>query len=383
MSLVDTDKGRNWGISERTIAEILTPFVHQESLPKEITLPQFSHSIALTANYTLDTDLQNKARQILEKHNPDYGVFVAISPESGEILAMVDSTRAGQNQENFSLINTFPAASISKIITAVAAVNEQKANGTTVIPFNGKTTSLYKKNVFNHKKNKWTREFSLNESFAKSVNTIFGRLGAVTLGGETMLDYAHRLGFNGRFASDFSFNNGVVELDTMDPWQVAEMASGYTTNNTLSPLHGAVLAATAVNGGKLVAPVIVDSLIDPHGIPIYIYDKPGISEAMSESSSQQLHKMMQSTVRIGSARRYFRGFNKGDMSDVKVGGKTGSLTGFKPKGKYDWFVGFGEKGDDKIAFAVLCINKEKWYVKSATLAREVLEYYFASPTTSS
>jgi beta-lactamase class D len=91
--------------------------------------------------------------------------------------------------------------------------------------------------------------------------------------------------------------------------------------------------------------------------------------------------MMQSTISIGSARKSFRGFHKNHLQNVTIGGKTGSLTGFKPKGKYDWFVGFGEQGDRKIAFAMLCINKEKWYVKSTRFAREVLEFYFRPSTT--
>ena len=62
-----------------------------------------------------------------------------------------------------------------------------------------------------------------------------------------------------------------------------------------------------------------------------------------------------------------------------MGGKTGSLTGSNPQGRYDWFAGFAERGDRRIAYAALCINKEKWYVKSARLSRELLEYYFQPP----
>ena len=172
-----------------------------------------------------------------------------------------------------------------------------------------------------------------------------------------------------------------MELDPEDDWQIAEMASGYTTRNTLSPLHGAVLAATAVNGGNLVAPVIVESLTGPYGIPIYVHEQPGMTRAMDEKSAEQLKVMMQETVRKGSARKAFRKFFRNEYEDVQAGGKTGSLTGFKPKGRYDWFVGFGQRGDRKLAYAMLCINKEKWYVKSSRFAREMLEYYFDQPST--
>ena len=373
----DTEAGRKPNLPTPIIAETLTPFVHSETLPDRITIPEVSDSTLLKATYTLDPGLQDEVRQLLAKYNPDYGVVVAIEPDSGRILAMADSTRAGENHQNLSLVNSFPAASISKIITAVAAVNENKLTGSTLVSYNGKSTSLYKKNVFRHKNNKWTRTLSFDRAFANSVNTIFGRVGAVTVGGDTMLDYAYRLGFNGQFDSDFTFDNGHIELDPDDQWQVAEMASGYTDRNTLSVLHGATLAATAVNNGNLVVPVIVDSLTGENGIPVYVHEKPALTPVMSESAAEQVKKMMQSTVRVGSARRSFRKLNRSVLKDVAIGGKTGSLTGHKPKGKYDWFVGFGERDDRRIAFAVLCINKEKWYVKSSWLARRMLEYYFS------
>jgi len=375
-SVSRTDCGESWGISEQIISSIITPAVFEKNLPQKIKIPDFQIAGPLTVNYSLDYELEQEAKRLFEKYNPDYGVFVALNPDNGRVLAMVDSTRDGLNHGNLSLVNTFPAASISKIITAVAAVEEGHANENTVIPFNGKSTSLYKKNVFKHKNNRWTRKLTLRESFAKSINTIFGRLGAVNLGGEKMFDYARKLGFNASFASDFSFNNGYIELNVGDPWEVAEMASGYTRRNTLSPIHAATIAATAVNGGKLVAPVLISSLVGPYGIPVYRHEQSASTQVMSENTAHQLSRMMQETVKKGSARKSFKWFHRGELTDVKVGGKTGSLTGFKPKGKYDWFVGFATHKGEKIAYAVLCINKEKWYVKSSQFARQMLEFYF-------
>ncbi|MYB33759.1 MAG: hypothetical protein F4X92_01225, partial [Gammaproteobacteria bacterium] len=309
----------------------------------------------------------------------DYGVFAAIDPDNGHVLAMAESRRDGLNGEVFTVKNTFPGASIYKIVTAVAAVNEGLASESTVIPFNGKGTSFYKKHVFNHKDGKWTRKYTLNESFAKSVNSVFGRLGAVHLEADIMLQYVHKLGFNQRFASDFAFEGGRVNIDPEDAWQVAELASGYTRKNTLSPMHGAVLGALAVNDGHLLAPVIVKSLTDSSGIPIYINEKPNKTAVIQADTAKQLKSMMESTVRIGSAKRSFGRLKGKNYKDLVVGGKTGSLTGTEPKGRYDWFVGFADNGDRKIAYAMLCINKEKWYVKSARFVRDILHYYYQSP----
>ena len=379
INLAGTGDGRYFSISPDSISEQISNAVVRREFPASARISGAGIDADLRLYFTLDMDLQREAERLLQKHNPDYAVFVALDPDTGRVLAMADSSRAPLPEESLVLRNTFPAASVSKLVTAVSALDQGVVDVNTVIPFNGKTTSLYKKNVFRHKDNKWTRKPTFRESFAKSNNTVFGRVGAVSLGGEQLLDYFHRLGFNARFTSDFRFPNGIVELDTSDDWQVAESASGYTRRNTLSPMHAATLAATAVNGGKMIAPALVDRVTGPQGIPLYVYEDPAVSPAMQKETADKLKQLMTATVTMGSARRAFRGFHRKAFRDVVVGGKTGSLTGTNPPGRYDWFVGFAERGNRKIAFATLCINKEKWYVRSTRLSRELLEFFFRPP----
>ena len=85
---------------------------------------------------------------------------------------------------------------------------------------------------------------------------------------------------------------------------------------------------------------------------------------------------MRETITDGTSKRSFRGFFRGPLWDVDVGGKTGSLTGQKPKGKYDWFVGYAKRGNKKLAFASLTINKDHWKIKSSQVARFAIENYF-------
>jgi beta-lactamase class D len=74
----------------------------------------------------------------------------------------------------------------------------------------------------------------------------------------------------------------------------------------------------------------------------------------------------------------FRSFLRQNGNPIEVGGKTGSLTGTSPQGKYDWFVGYAKSPSGKrIAFASLAIHGEFWRVKAAMLARQAIEHYFA------
>ena len=49
------------------------------------------------------------------------------------------------------------------------------------------------------------------------------------------------------------------------------------------------------------------------------------------------------------------------------------------RGKYDWFIGFAETAEKKIAIAVLTVHGKLWWVKSSMLARQMVEKIFREP----
>lgn len=364
-------------VTKADLRAILSEPLRLGALPSHLQL----NDQVLAVKYTLDSSLQEWAMQRLQRYNPDYGVFVAIEPDTGEILALATNRRDQQPSADLALRATYPAASTFKIITAAAAIEEGLAKTATVYAFNGKSTSLYKHQVFQTKQNKWTRRMSLKTAFAKSANPIFGRIGAKVLGAETLLDYAQRFGYNAQFISDIEFDNGQMEIDLNDPWQAAEAASGYTRRNTLSPIHGAVIAATIANGGKLVSPHIVKTVSNDKEKILYAAKGSPSIDILSQSSASAMQNLMQATISQGTGKKSFQSFTRKN-TQLTLGGKSGHLRGESPKGSYDWFIGYGQQGERKIAYAMLCINKEKWYVKSSRFAREAMAYYF-SPKSSS
>ena len=370
-----------WGIDRALLRTTLGEPVAQNEYPKTIRVAhdQIEYEAAIT--YTLDADLQKAVDEIFAQYGPDYGVFVALDPDTGEILALANHRRnQGELNENLAIAATYPGASVFKVVTAAAAMDLGKATPKTVIPFNGKTTSLYRKNVLHHKNTQWTRRYPLTTSFAKSVNTVFARLGIFTVGGEPLKTYSSAFGFNQTWDSDFALAPSVFVIDANDPWSIAEAASGYTRNTTLSPVHGAMLAAVAVNGGQLVRPTLVKKITAEDGLSVYVHE-PENEPVVSDKTASDLRTLMQETVASGSARDSFKKFFRGDMADVEVGGKTGSLTGENPPGRYDWFIGYAQKDRRKIAFAAMCINEEFWYVKSAYVARKAIQHFFSRPNT--
>lgn len=329
----------------------------------------------VTAEYTIRPDLQVYLGDLYERYGPDYAAFFAMDADTGAVIAYSDFVRHPEDDVHghLALHALFPAASVFKMVTAAAALDQNFVKTDTVIPYNGKSTSLYKKQVLNHKDTKWTRRPTLTKAFGTSVNTVFARLGVFELGAESLNEYAHRFAFN-RYdiLTDLPIDLGRSEIED-DEWVLAEVASGWTDRNTLSPAHGAMLASAVGSDGRIAIPYTVERLTNEYGWPVYVGEPRHLTVAIEPETVEEMRTLMQETVRRGSARRHFRGF---DREDVEVGGKTGSLTGSRPRGRNEWFVGYARRGDDRIAFASLTVSKEKWRVKPAYVARKFLEEYF-------
>lgn len=342
-----------------------------ETAPQKQTVPAI-------LEYSFDARLQETMEALFKNYRPDYGAFVAMDAETGRVLSMVSYSAHKDFKGNLALRATFPAASVFKMVTAAAAIETHRLSPDSLIAFNGANHTLYRSNILRDKVNRWTRSISLKSAFAQSINTVFGKLGAYTVGPEELKNYADRFGFNRRIASDLPLEQGRAPIPD-DPWGLAETASGYTRENTMSPLQGALMAAAVVNGGTMMEPYFVRSVYSRDGKELYRAQPRMSAQAINAGTADEIRMLMHETVVRGTSRGAFRGFFKREFTNLKVGGKTGSLTGTSPKGKYDWFVGYGDDGFRRVAVAALTIHERLWRVKSSYLARRALETTFSRP----
>ncbi|MBS1269101.1 MAG: Penicillin-binding protein 2B [Gammaproteobacteria bacterium] len=366
------------GVDTRIVRVALKDAMIREQFPDRFRIKSRDQWVEVNAEYTIRPKLQEYLDDIYQRWKPDYAAFFAMDAVTGSVLAYADFVRHAEDDVygHLALNALFPAASVFKIITAAAALDTDTVRPDSILPYNGKSTSLYKKQVLHHKDHKWTRRPTLKKAFATSVNTVFARLGVYELGADAMNEYAQRFAFNRHdLLTDIPIDLGVSNIED-EQWVLAEVASGYTERNTLSPVHGAMLASAIANDGRIAVPYGVKRLTNSYGWPLYVNEPRHLTEAIGADTVEQMRVLMQETVRRGSARRFFRGFFKG--RDIEVGGKTGSLSGDHPKGRNEWFVGYARRGDERIAFASLTVSKKKWRVKPARVARKFAEKYFAS-----
>jgi cell division protein FtsI/penicillin-binding protein 2 len=379
------------GLTKTRLAQAIADRVKMANFPERVEIPielgpkgmqpekPGATTVPVQVRYAFDPELQETMEGLFHSYKPDYGAFVAMDAATGRILSMVSYTQDDAEQgENLALRSTFPSASVFKVVTAAAAIETNRLSADSVIAFNGRNHTLYKSNVMSVKETKWTRYMTLKEAFARSVNTVFGRIGAFTVGPQELRQYASRFGFNREVAGDLPVQPSKATIPD-DPWGLAESASGFTRDNTMSPLQGALIAASIANDGVMMEPFVIDSVATLGGETLYLAQPKVVNPVVDPATAAEIRKLMQVTVHSGTASHSFRGFFRRELAELDVGGKTGSLTGDDPKGRDDWFIGFADDGHRKIAIAALTVHKKLWRVKSSYLARRAIETLYRDP----
>jgi peptidoglycan glycosyltransferase len=360
-----------------TLASTLEPFVRQNQYPERFDLSLEPKDIHVHAAYTIRSDIQNHMQRLFERYRPDYGAFAAIDAKTGRVLALFDYQKNRDLPENLALSATVPAASIFKVITAAALFESGQLHSDSVIAFNGSNHSLYRRNVKAFQENRWSRRVSVEKAFAKSINTVFGKMGLMLQDPTELVETAERFYFNQDIETDLPFETGNTRVP-QDSWEMAELASGFNRVNTLSPLQGALMGASIINGGWMMKPYVVQTLYSEAGSHVYSGQTEALGQIGRPETTEELRKLFRATVMEGTSRRFFRKLSSSEKALVEVGGKTGSLTGNRPRGKTDWFVGYVQTPQESIGFAVLSVHKEFWTVKSSELARQFTSWLLRS-----
>ncbi|MFQ5580460.1 MAG: penicillin-binding transpeptidase domain-containing protein [Nitrospiria bacterium] len=330
----------------------------------------------VTAVYTIDPIIQKTTEKFLKKYKVPYGVFVAINPKTGKVLSMSEHSSRDPRAKDLALRATYPAASIFKLVTASAAIEEKKALPGTEIAYQRDVNRLRPKYLNDNPKRDRLKA-SLSTALAKSNNVVFAKVALRWLNVPTLLDYGERFGFNRpiSFEKPLQMSPMIIEESEMG---LARAAAGFGKVG-LSPLHAALIGAAIANDGVMMSPCMIDSVLGPEGEKLYDCIPKELTRSISSETASYIQEMMARTVARGTVRKVFRRRRRGrDLRGISIGGKTGSLRGKNPKGRYSWFIGMAPLEDPEIAFAAMVVNDPIWHIRAPELAKTGLSAYFKS-----
>ncbi len=360
-------------LGKEDIRDLLVGHSAQEILDGPFEVPFGERRLRVEP--TIDADLQDYLQGQLYRRTSRYVAIVVMDALQGQVLAMINFAREGHAPIP-CLTSDFPAASVFKIVTAAAAIEQCGYSSQTPLVFNGASHTLYKSQLKNVR-NRYTRHTTLEKAFAGSVNPVFGKIGQHCLGREKLQRYADRFGFNQTMAFELELPPSRTQI-TDEPYQWAEIGSGFNQETVISPLYGAILGAVAPAEGRLVEPAIIRRVSDPNGADLY-RAHPASTQAVSAATARELGRLMRRTVSHGTARKIFRRMNRDKvLSRLTIGGKTGSIDTPDHGARYDWFVGFADGPDraDAIAVAVLVAHEKFIGRRAGEYARRAMREHF-------
>ncbi|MCC6645627.1 MAG: penicillin-binding protein [Polyangiaceae bacterium] len=327
-----------------------------------------------TAKLTLDKGLQQLAERVVKQAEIPEVAVVLQDTRTGRILVYESQTRPGKARD-LVVEAEAPAASIFKIVTGSALVEHARLTPETKQCYWGGEHRLEAANLEdNPKKDKWCA--TISEAMGRSLNTVFARLALKHLDQAKLGQTAARLGFGDPVPFDVTVAPSTIQLP-QDRVGFARTSAGFW-NTTLSPLGAVTLATTMANRGQTLRPVVVDWVKEGRETLHKGPSRQVLGRAVAPEVAAAVTRMMEATVRDGTSFKAFHdGAGREYLPGITVAGKTGTLTKQQTDQFFTWFVGFAPSQKPEVAIAVLAINKATWKTKANTVARQMLQGYFA------
>ncbi len=362
-------------LSRYELPALLDEFARDADLLSDVFVCE-KNGVYYTIRTTIDTKLQRYIQQILKRSRTLQSAVVVLDATDGRVVAMVNRDSNG-DRSNFSLKAEYPAASLFKIVSAAAALENSGYTPDTPLYFRGRRHTLYKSQL-KQKKDRWTVETSLRKAFALSNNSVFGKLGIYVLGQAVLTEYAEKFGFNRRIPFDLPLEVSQIEVPN-DPFGLAEIASGFNKRTVISPLHAALLASAAANKGKMPTPWLVDAIQGNNNRILYHADTNVLNQPVLGRAADDLTQLMQYSARSGTSRSVFRKLSrKKRFKRFELGAKTGTINDRLDRYKYDWITAYAKTPDGRrgITVGVLGVHGKILGTRSTELARAIIDYYF-------
>jgi hypothetical protein len=319
----------------------------------------------LRIEYSLDAELTRHVFQVLENGKVALGHVIVLDPATGRVLAY-----ASTDTQRFPATRTYPAASLVKVITAAAALGADPYTARLPCRFRGSPYRLTPSRIDPPRSG---NVVSLRQALATSNNQCLAQLAVHSVGVELLLDTISRFGWTHEPAPAHAA--GIVDDPENDRFGVGKLGCGLA-GCQITPLHAAQLAG-ALAFGEVVEPRWIDRIVDASGQELALPAPAAPRQVLSPELAGELRSMLIDTTTRGTARRAFR--TRGGrplLGPVQVAGKTGSLSGTDPKGRYEWFIGVAPAEAPRIAVAVVVVQRARWWRNASQVASEVLRGVF-------
>jgi peptidoglycan glycosyltransferase len=270
----------------------------------------------------------------------------------------------------------YPPGSTFKVVTDIAALDSGRFTPASVL--NGNSPKVISGVPLENDGDQSFGNITLTDALTFSVNTVWAQVG-VQLGKATMARYMNRLGFDSqppidlpsdevRPSGEYFDVGGRTRLvsPTSPRVDVGRMAFGQD-HLEVTPLQMAMVAAAVANDGVVVAPHLVNSVVNADGQTVLTNGTRVLDRAMSPQTAQEVGLMMAQVVKEGTG-------TAAALSGIQVAGKTGTAQTSTPGESQVWFIAYAPLQHPRYAIAVTIERSTgQGGTVAAPIAKDVLQ----------
>lgn len=366
------------------------------------------NGVVLTIDFEIQSYLENALNQAYDSLNCDGVYGIVMDVDTGAILALSDKPDFDLNNprvldknvntdslkqfekgtveysteysrllydqwSSFCVTNNYEPGSSFKIFCAAAALEENIVNNIDSKIYSCTSNTKVADTTYHCANFKAHGSQSLTQGLMNSCNTFFITLGQ-QLGLEKYYKYFEAFGFTERTGIDVA-NEAYSVVHKKDKMSKVDLAStSFGQGFRISPIQLITATCAIANGGNLMVPYLVGSIVDSEGNIISETEPTVKRKVISEETSEKVTQMMTSVVTDGTGRN-------AKIDGYAVAGKTASAQKLDDAAEKEVYVAsfvcFAPADDPKVAILVGVDNTHDGYrsggAVAAPIAKQVLE----------
>ena len=345
--------------------------------------PVAGGDLHLTLDYNLQCYLMQAAEKTYIQKEADAVEIIAMNPQNGEILGMVDYPEfdlskpfelsegiddVNQMWRNRCISDTYEPGSTFKVITTTAALEEKLVSLEERFYCPGYIT-VEDRRIRCHKTTGHGSQ-SFVEAIENSCNPVFIDIG-LRIGADRFYDYFNKLGLMDKTGIDLPGEAKTIMHQKENIGQVELATISFGQSFQVTPIQLMTTIASIVNGGNRITPHLCSYIQSAEGDVVKEYKASSTKQICSEKTSETVRFLLEKVVSEG-------GGNKAYIEGYNIGGKTAtSQTLPRSDNKYiSSFLGFAPADDPQIMVLVIINNPKGAYyggVIAAPVAKEIFE----------
>lgn len=366
------------------------------------------NGVVLTIDYEIQNYLENALNQAYDSISCDGVYGIVMDVDTGAILALSDKPDFDLNNprvldknvntdslkqfekgtveysteysrllydqwSSFCVTSNYEPGSSFKIFCASAVLEEDIVNSVDAKIYNCTSSTRVADTTYHCANYKAHGSQSLTQGLMNSCNTCFITMGQ-KLGVETYYKYFEAFGFTERTGIDLA-NEAYSVVHKKDKMSKVDLAStSFGQGFRISPIQLITATCAIANGGSLMVPYLVDSVVDSEG-NLVSHTEPTVKrQVISEETASQVRQMMAAVVSDGTGRN-------AKISGYQVAGKTASAQKLDDNAEDEVYVAsfvcFAPADDPEVAILVGVDNTHDGYrsggAVAAPIAKQVME----------